>query len=126
MRAALQLLLAFGLLFTALVPGVAARERPNVIVILADDLGAGDLSCYGHPRFKSPNLDRLAAEGVRLTQLNAPAPYCAPSRASLLTGRYPLRCGMPQNPVPKEDVQVHTLDHIGLPVEERTLADLYR
>ena len=127
MRLPLALLFVLSIFLTAsLRPAAAAPERPNVIVILADDLGAGDLSCYGHPRFKTPNLDRMAAEGVRLTQFNAPAPYCAPSRASLLTGRYPLRCGMPQNPVPKDDVQVHTLDHIGLPLNERTLADLYR
>ncbi len=127
MRAYYLSLLSMGLLFIAsLAPTAAAPERPSVIVILADDLGAGDLSCYGHPRFRTPNIDRLAAEGVRMTQLNAPAPYCAPSRASLLTGRYPLRCGMPQNPVPKGDVQVHTLDHIGLPVEERTLANVFR
>src|SRR5690348_16619307 len=108
MRVSLQMLLTLGLLFAvSLVPSAAAPDRPNVIVILADDMGAGDLSCYGHPRFKTPNIDRLAAEGVHLTQFNAPAPYCAPARASLLTGRYPIRCGMPQNPVPKDDVQVH-------------------
>ncbi|MDO8539504.1 MAG: sulfatase [Opitutaceae bacterium] len=78
----------------------AAEPRPNVIVILADDLGYGDLSCYGHPNFKTPNLDRMAAEGMRLTQFNTPAPFCAPTRASLLTGRYPFRCGMTANPSP--------------------------
>ena len=53
--------------------------KPNVIIILADDLGYGDLSCYGHPRFRTPNLDRMAAEGVRMTQLNTPMPFCAPT-----------------------------------------------
>lgn len=71
--------------------------RPNVVIILADDLGYGDLGCYGHPRFKTPNIDRLAAAGARLTQFNCPAPYCAPTRASLLKGRYPFRCGMTEN-----------------------------
>src|SRR5919106_211111 len=73
-------------------------SRTNVIVILADDLGNGDLGCYGHPRFKTPHLDRMASQGVRLTQFNTPMPFCAPTRASLLTGRYPIRCRMPNNP----------------------------
>src|ERR1700735_3842916 len=75
-------------------------ERPNIIIILADDLGNGDLACYGHPKFKTPHLDKLAAQGVRLTHFNTPTPYCAPTRASLMTGRYPIRCGMPFNPAP--------------------------
>ena len=77
-----------------------ASSRTNVIIILADDLGYGDLGCYGHPKFKTPNLDRMAAEGARLTQFNTPTPFCAPTRASLLTGRYPFRCGMTANPAP--------------------------
>ena len=72
--------------------------KPNVVIILADDLGYGDLGCYGHPRFKTPNLDRMAAEGVRLTQFNTPMPFCAPTRAALLTGRYPFRNGLTTNP----------------------------
>ena len=80
-------------------PPVTAA-RPNVIVILADDLGFGDLSCYGHASFKTPHLDRMAAEGAKLTQFNTPMPFCAPTRASLLTGRYPFRCGMNGNPAP--------------------------
>ena len=75
--------------------------KPNVIIILADDLGYGDLSCYGHPRFKTQNLDRMATEGVRMTQLNTPMPFCAPTRAALLTGRYPFRCGLTSNPDPE-------------------------
>ena len=74
--------------------------KPNIVIILADDLGYGDLGCYGHPRFKTPNLDRMAAEGVRLTQFNTPMPFCAPTRAALLTGRYPFRCGLSTNPAP--------------------------
>ncbi len=72
----------------------AAERAPNIVIILGDDLGYGDLACYGHPRFKTPNLDRMAAEGARLTQFNCPMPYCAPTRASLLTGRYPFRCAI--------------------------------
>lgn len=91
---------------------------PNVIVILADDLGYGDLGCYGHPRFKTPHLDRMAAEGARLTQFTTPIPFCAPTRAALLTGRYPFRCGMPSNPAPDGGPVAH-MTH--LPETEITL-----
>ncbi|MFK7777288.1 MAG: sulfatase-like hydrolase/transferase [Gimesia sp.] len=76
------------------------KSKPNFIIIFADDLGYGDLECYGHPKFKTPNLNRMAAEGARLTQFNVPVPYCAPSRATLLTGRYPWRHGVWFNPAP--------------------------
>ena len=68
--------------------------RPNLIVILADDLGYGDLGIQGTRAIKTPHVDRLAAEGTRLTQFYASAPLCSPSRAGLLTGRYPLRSGI--------------------------------
>lgn len=71
----------------------AAASRPNILVILADDLGAGDLGCYGNPDLRTPALDRLAREGVRLTQHYSAAPLCSPARAALLTGRYPQRVG---------------------------------
>ena len=71
-----------------------AAEKPNIIVILADDLGYGDLGCYGHPSIRTPNLDRLAAEGMRFTDFYVAAEVCTPSRAALLTGRYPIRSGM--------------------------------
>src|SRR6187551_3636893 len=71
-----------------------AAEKPNIIIILADDLGYGDLGCYGHPTIRTPNLDRMAVEGMRLTQFYAAAPVCTPSRAALLTGRLPIRDGM--------------------------------
>ena len=67
--------------------------RPNVIVILADDLGYGDLGLYGNPDLKTPHLNRLAADGIRLTQHYTGSPLCAPARASLLTGRYNHRTG---------------------------------
>jgi N-acetylgalactosamine-6-sulfatase len=60
--------------------------RPNVVIILADDLGYGDLGCYGHEKFKTPRIDRLASEGARLTQFNTPTAFCAPTRAALMTG----------------------------------------
>ncbi len=102
---------------------VEAARPPNVIFILADDLGYGDLACYGHPSFKTPNLDRMAAEGARLTHFNCPAPFCAPTRASLMTGRYPFRCGLTSNPTPDS---LPDSDRLGLPVSEVTLAELFR
>ncbi len=102
---------------------VEFQSRPNVVVILADDLGYGDLACYGNKTFKTPCLDRMAAEGARLTQFNVPMPFCAPSRASLLTGRYPFRCGMVGNPTP--DATPET-DALGLPQTEITLGQLFK
>lgn len=100
-----------------------ADNRPNIVFILADDMGYGDLACYGHPNFKTPNLDRMAAEGARLTQFNTPMPFCAPTRASLLTGRYPFRCGMNGNPTPDGGPAA---DALALPEGEVTLAELFR
>ncbi|MBI4603618.1 MAG: sulfatase [Planctomycetes bacterium] len=102
-------------------PAAEAAERPNVVLILADDLGWGDLGCYGHPRFKTPEIDRLAREGARLSQFYAPVPFCAPTRASLLTGRSPFRSGMTRNPAPDAGV-----DDAGLPASEVTLAEALR
>jgi arylsulfatase A len=70
-------------------------KRPNVIVILADDLGYGDVGCYGAKGFKTPNLDRMAAEGMRLTSFYTGCPVCSGSRAALLTGRHYQRVGVP-------------------------------
>lgn len=101
---------------------IAASPRPpNIVVILADDLGYGDLGCYGHSTFKTPQIDRLAADGARLTQFNTPAPFCAPTRASLLTGRYPFRCGMTANPAPDASPRE---DALHLPESELTLPQL--
>ena len=72
----------------------AAETRPNVVVILCDDLGFGDLQCYGHPHIQTPNLNRLAAEGIRFTSFYSATPVCSPSRVGLLTGRSPNRAGV--------------------------------
>jgi arylsulfatase A-like enzyme len=77
-------------------------EQPNIVILFADDLGYGDLSCYGHPTIQTPNLDRMADEGIRLTSFYA-QPSCSPSRASLLTGKYPLRASMPHVLGPNSD-----------------------
>ncbi len=88
---------------------------PNIVLIFADDLGYGDLSSYGHPTIHTPRLDRMAQEGIKLTAFYVAAAACTPSRAALLTGRYPIRSGM-----------VHVLgpdaEH-GLPASEVTLAE---
>ena len=68
-----------------------AAPRPNVLFILADDLGWGDLSCYGRPDYRTPVLDRLAAEGTRFTQAYSASPVCTPTRCAFLTGQYPAR-----------------------------------
>uniref|UniRef100_A0A8C6TPX8 Steroid sulfatase (microsomal), isozyme S n=1 Tax=Neogobius melanostomus TaxID=47308 RepID=A0A8C6TPX8_9GOBI len=69
-------------------------ERPNFVLIMVDDMGMGDLGCYGNKTLKTPNVDRLASEGAKLTQHIAAAPLCSPSRAAFLTGRYPVRTGV--------------------------------
>ncbi|MCL4206315.1 MAG: sulfatase-like hydrolase/transferase [Pirellulaceae bacterium] len=99
-----------------------AADRPNVVIIVADDLGYGELGSYGGTEIPTPHLDRLAAEGVRFTDAYVTAPYCAPSRAGLLTGRYPTRFGFEFNPVGASNAD----PAIGLPVGQRTLADHLR
>ncbi len=73
----------------------AAGGKPNVLVILADDLGYGDLSCYGATDLKTPNIDRLVAAGMRFDNFYANCPVCSPTRAALMTGRYPDLVGVP-------------------------------
>ena len=68
-----------------------AAERPNVILVLADDLGTGDLTCYGGQPGQTPNLDRMAKEGVRFTKYYTASPICSPSRCGLITGQFPAR-----------------------------------
>jgi uncharacterized sulfatase len=98
-----------------------ANQRTNVVVILADDLGWGDLGVYGHAKFKTPNLDRMAREGARLRNFYSPTPYCAPSRASLLTGRYPFRNGITGNPAPDAGI-----NDIGIRASEITLGEAFQ
>jgi arylsulfatase A-like enzyme len=83
------------LLALLLAPLVAvAADKPNIILILADDLGGRDLACFGSTYYETPNLDRLAARGVRLTQAYSASPLCSPTRSSILTGQYPARIGI--------------------------------
>ncbi|MAC51462.1 MAG: arylsulfatase, partial [Gimesia sp.] len=84
--------------FSVPAPVTAAEKpetkRPNILLITADNLGYGDLGCYGNPVMKTPMLDQLASEGVRLTDFYTASPTCTVSRATLLTGRYPQRIGL--------------------------------
>ncbi|MCA9065225.1 MAG: sulfatase-like hydrolase/transferase [Planctomycetaceae bacterium] len=77
--------------------GHPTASRPNVVMILADDLGSVDLACYGSDDLVTPNLDRLAGHGIRFTQFYAAAPVCSPSRAAFITGLFPQRAGVPGN-----------------------------
>src|SRR4029077_8204054 len=81
--------------------GLAAQtrnaRRPNVVLFLADDLGCHDLGAWGAVDLETPNIDALATGGARFTNWYAAAPVCAPSRAGLLTGRHPIRAGVPTN-----------------------------
>jgi len=74
--------------------GKAATDKPNIILLMADDLGYGDVGCYGNRTIKTPNIDALAKGGVRFTDFHANGPMCSPTRAALLTGRYQQRCGI--------------------------------
>lgn len=89
----------------------SGSPKPNIVIIFADDLGYGDLGVYGHPTIRTPNLDRMAAEGMRFTQFYSAAPVCSPSRAALLTGRLPMRSGVSRvlNPFSEGGIPDHEL-----------------
>ena len=100
-------------------PAAGPDHSPNLVVIFADDLGYGDLGVYGHPTIHTPNLDRMAAEGMKFTQFYSAASVCTPSRAALLTGRLPVRSGMAS-----DNRRVLFPDSkLGLPAEEITIAE---
>lgn len=110
-----RFLLLYALLLTA---SAGAQQRPNFVLIFADDLGYSDLSSFGATRHTTPHLDRMAAEGIRLTDFYVSMPFCGPSRATLMTGRYPFRNGLVTNPSP--DLGRNT---VGLPPSEITIAE---
>src|SRR5215213_6782235 len=82
--------LLLALLFVSRFAAIGA-DRPNIVFVLADDMGPGDLGCYGGTVAPTPNIDRLAKEGTRFTQYYAASPICSPSRAGLITGQFPGR-----------------------------------
>lgn len=98
-------------------------KRPNFIFILIDDMGAGDLSCYGSSFYETPNIDRLAREGMLFTDAYAAAPVCSPTRASILTGKYPANVGVTNwigGHTRGKLIDAPYIDH--LPLEEKSLA----
>jgi len=100
----------------------AADSKPNILFIVADDLGYGELGCYGGKEIPTPHLDSLAAGGARFTNGYVTAPFCAASRAALMTGRYQTRFGFEFNPIGAKNAA----PGIGLPVEEKTIAGRLR
>ncbi|MEM7453001.1 MAG: sulfatase-like hydrolase/transferase [Planctomycetota bacterium] len=98
-----------------------ADDRPNILVIMADDMGHGDLSCYGSNQIETPNIDALADAGIRCTSGYVTSTVCAPSRAGLMTGRYQNRFGFEHNIVDSGGLYVR--EQIGLPPEEITIAE---
>ncbi|MBP7935017.1 MAG: sulfatase [Phycisphaerae bacterium] len=118
-RSGLRVWLSAGVMAVSLASGVLGAERPpNFVIIFADDLGYGDLGCYGHPTIRTPCLDVMAAEGMRFTDFYSAAPVCTPSRTALLTGRLPIRSGM----VGAERRVLASNSTGGLPESEITIA----
>ncbi len=103
--------------------GLAQTQRPNILFILADDLGYGDLSCYGRPEYKTPTLDALALQGVRFTSAYSAAPVCTPTRCAFVTGRYPQRLDVglhePLKGIPSDRDK-------GLPPDQPTVSSLLK
>jgi arylsulfatase A-like enzyme len=108
------------LLCTAPLP--AAERKPNILLIVADDLGYGELSCQGNPQIPTPNIDSLAKNGVRFTSGYVSGPYCSPTRAGLMTGRYQQRYGHEFNPGPAQRASVV----FGLSLKEKTMGDRFK
>ncbi len=105
----------------------ASAPRPNIVFILADDLGINDLACYGRKEHRTPHLDRLASQGVRFTSAYCAQPICSPSRAAILTGKAPARLHLttylPGRPDCTSQKLLHPAMRQELPVEEKTLAE---
>ncbi len=114
MRALIPVFFLFSLATTAF-----ADRKPNVIVIFTDDQGSVDAGCYGTKDIETPHLDALAKRGVRFTQFYAAAPVCSPSRAGLLTGRYPAKAGVPGNTTSQKGKP-------GMPGEQVTMAEHFK
>ena len=117
-------LLASGLLFSCLSDEVIAENtsptRPNFVVIFIDDMGYGDIGPFGSSQNSTPNLDRMAREGHKLTSFYVASPVCTPSRASLMTGCYPQRVGLERG---SGHIVLFPGDHHGLHPDEITIAE---
>jgi arylsulfatase A len=92
-------------------------DNPNIILIVADDMGYGDCGCFGSETIKTPNIDALGREGIRFTDFHSNGAVCSPTRAALLTGKYQQRCGI------EGVITAANHRHVGLPLEETTFAD---
>ena len=108
---------AFALIGLVSLAGPAVGRSPNVVIFYADDMGIGDVGVYGCKDIETPSIDALARSGVRFTNYYSAAPICSPSRAALLTGRYPARAGVPTN-------APSILGAPGMPTEQLTIAEL--
>lgn len=97
-------------------------SKPNIVVIFCDDLGWGDLGCFGNPTIRTPHLDRMSQEGQKWTQFYVAAPVCTPSRAALMTGRYPIRNGMTS----AKQTVLFPNSGGGLPAREITIAEMLK
>ncbi len=113
------------LLAANLAPGETSRDKPNFIIIYADDLGYGDLSCMGSETIRSPNIDRMAAEGIKFMDYYSGSASCTPARAALMTGSYPLRVNMESVLFPGS-VDKHTKEVKGLNPAEITIAEVLK
>jgi arylsulfatase A-like enzyme len=96
-------------------PANGQTQRPNIVLIVSDDLGYADIGIYGSRDIPTPNIDRIGREGIHFTNAYVSGPYCSPTRAGLMTGRYPQRFGFEFNPDGSPDY--------GLPLSETTMAD---
>lgn len=103
-------------------PQIHAASKPNILVIVADDLGYGELGCYGGKEIPTPNLDSIAAAGTRMTSGYVSCPVCSPTRAGLITGRYQQRFGHEFNPGPLRRAGTA----FGMPLEQKTMPELLR
>jgi arylsulfatase A-like enzyme len=123
---------ALGAAATAKVAGaqtrVAKKSRPNILFILADDMGWADLSCYGRPDYQTPVLDRLATQGIRFTNAYSAAPVCTPTRIGFITGRYParLRVGLEEPLFERKELTEDQLRSYGIPNEHPTVASIIK
>ena len=122
MKHMIQLLVFLLLASRVALHAADAPSKPNIIYIVVDDLGYGELGCYGGKGIPTPHLDSLAAGGARFTSGYVTAPFCAASRAALMTGRYQTRFGFEFNPIGAKNAA----PGIGLPVAEKTVADRLR
>lgn len=120
-------LIVIGVLFAINQVSAEQLDRPNIVLVIADDLGINDLNCYGRREHQTPNLDRLAAEGMRFTSAYAAQPVCSPSRAALMTGKSPARLHLtsflPGRPDAASQKLLQPVIEGQLPAEEMTLAE---